>query len=175
MGPYPLKSKMFVCRGCKRTFENFPSNDVCPSCSQKLYRDDYFLFLDIETQLNGILSKDNIKLISQQIRHQSGSIKDITRGMIAQKIESRLQGFEKLSDRPCSEPSKKQYLTLSLNTDGVSPFRSSNKTLWLIFLTLNELSLSEKFKIKNTVLAVIYCSVNKPDFDPFQIRVPLLL
>ena len=56
-------------------------------------------------------------------------------------------------------------MTLSLNTDGISIFKSSNKSIWPIFLTINELPLSERFKISNTVLAAIYCAPSKPNFS----------
>ena len=63
-------------------------------------------------------------------------------------------------------------ITVSLNTDGVDIFDSSNKSVWPIFLTINEIPYPERFTIKYTVLAGVYFSKKKifkhgkyPEFD----------
>ena len=43
----------------------------------------------------------------------------------------------------------------SVNTDGISPFAGSKRTLWPIFIVINELSIVARFKFKNTILAGI--------------------
>ena len=35
-------------------------------------------------------------------------------------------------------------LSMSFNTDGISPFDSSNKSIWPIILVINELSFNER-------------------------------
>ena len=43
--------------------------------------------------------------------------------------------------------------TLSINTDGVSPFQFSKRTIWPIYLVLNELPVKIRYKLENVIVA----------------------
>ncbi|CAG7684002.1 unnamed protein product [Allacma fusca] len=55
--------------------------------------------------------------------------------------------------------------TCSFNTDGVSPFRSSNSSIWPLLASINELSYS--IRRSNTFLIGLWFGTKKPDFETF--------
>lgn len=57
-----------------------------------------------------------------------------------------------------------QHYTFTLNTDGVSPFKSSKWQLWPIYLTINELSPSERYKPEHVIFCGLFFGSEKPDF-----------
>jgi hypothetical protein len=63
--------------------------------------------------------------------------------------------------------SKPNHYSLTMNTDGVSPYKSSKWQVWPIFLTINELCKNERYKLKNVIYTGLYFGRSKPNFDIF--------
>ena len=57
-------------------------------------------------------------------------------------------------------------ITLTLNTDGVEIFETSNKSFWPVFLTINEIPYPERFSLKYMVMAGVFYGSKK--FFSFQ-------
>jgi hypothetical protein len=68
-------------------------------------------------------------------------------------------------DRILTSEGKKRFLTLLINVDGIQIAKSSNSSLWIITLVINELKRSERFKMKNVIIAGISSGKNKPSRD----------
>ena len=58
-------------------------------------------------------------------------------------------------------------ISFTLNTDGISVFKSSNSGLWPIFLQINELPIKQRKLKENTVLAGLWFGDEKPDMLNF--------
>ncbi|CAG7829092.1 unnamed protein product, partial [Allacma fusca] len=58
-----------------------------------------------------------------------------------------------------------QDFSCSMNTDGVSPFRSSRFSLTPVLTSINELDYN--FRRSNTMLVGLWCSSDKPNYNAF--------
>ncbi|KAK3920804.1 Nodulation protein NolW [Frankliniella fusca] len=65
-------------------------------------------------------------------------------------------------DRKNSGILKKNVLSLQWYTDGASLFSSSNTEVWPVYLTINELPYSERYKKENLLVSVLWCGPVKP-------------
>ena len=59
--------------------------------------------------------------------------------------------------------SKKENISLTWNTDGIPVFKSSNYSIWPIYLAINELPLDKRCKSNNIILAGLWLGHQKPD------------
>ncbi|CAF1116504.1 unnamed protein product [Brachionus calyciflorus] len=59
------------------------------------------------------------------------------------------------------------FFTFTLNTDGISPFKSSKICIWPIYLVINELNIKHRFNFSNVILAGLYVGTQKPSFVHF--------
>jgi hypothetical protein len=76
-------------------------------------------------------------------------------------IDQTKQLLTRKSRQSYNSTDAKKYIhfTFSLFTDGVSPFKSSNVSLWPIYLTINELHYSDRFKLENVILGKFYSKI----------------
>ena len=158
-----FKSEIHICRHCLFRFESANTPKTCPQCSLEVHKDDYYLYFSIKSQINQIVNDEFLRKIKFHYQKESGSTSDICFSEFYKKIKNNLPGYDPLS----TEFSSNYFLTFSINTDGVSAFKSSNRTLWPIFITFNELPLNERYLAENVILTGIYCSTSKPDFLQF--------
>ncbi len=63
--------------------------------------------------------------------------------------------------------SKRGNVSLTLNTDGVALFKSSNISLWPIWVTINELPPHVRFNKSNLILAGLWYGDVKPTMTTF--------
>ncbi|CAF3728993.1 unnamed protein product [Rotaria socialis] len=62
----------------------------------------------------------------------------------------------------------KNFLTLLMNVDGIQVAKSSNLSLWIFTLVINEIKRSERFKLKNVIVGGIASTVSKPSRHQMQ-------
>ncbi len=69
------------------------------------------------------------------------------------------------------EQEDKRFLNFTLNVDGIQVAKSSNKSVWMFTLVLNELPRAERFKQQNLIVAAIaYC-----DHKPSRLQMQVIL
>ena len=68
-------------------------------------------------------------------------------------------------DRILLEQSSTRFILLLMNVDGISIDKSSNTSLWVITFVINELKRTERFKLKNVIVAGVLSSKTKPSRD----------
>ncbi|XP_065095789.1 uncharacterized protein LOC135717586 [Ochlerotatus camptorhynchus] len=141
--------RIYFCINCQYDYgANQPESAVtCPICESP--ENDFFLITSIEPQLRETFEKYQLEIEQYTKVIDRDGIADVNRGMIARRL---LQ----------NEPGK--YLTLSINTDGAAPFRSTTrKPLYPIFVTLNNLPPAIRFQKNNLMVAGLWLSKGEPN------------
>ena len=137
------------CPDCKSSVSY--SAPKCLSCDKSLKGCNipFFVTVDID-QLNSIFNKpgnwDDIQTYRYKDR-EPGVIKDIYDG-VRYRMNTEL-----------TDPNNISFL---FNTDGVPVLKSSPSSLWPVFLSINELSSTKRFRRGNQVVAGIWFSSQKP-------------
>lgn len=98
--------------------------------------------LDIICQIKRILAKFDAKSLKFSPNLNKNTINDFHDGQIYKSFSSTRQKSS------CCIP-----LTFTLNTDGISLSKKSNMSIWPIILVINELPLSNRFCIENTIIS----------------------
>jgi len=101
-----------------------------------------YYHLDIENQIRKIMSK--VKESDLENKNSSGDLIDFTDVEIYKNL---------LASEDCISFRNKAAFSLTLNTDGISPYKHSNLTIWPVFLVINELPIEIRFSIDNVILA----------------------
>jgi hypothetical protein len=119
----------------------------------------YYSF-DIESQLRRIFKKfEQSSLINSVDIDHTDRITDFFDGEV----------YKRLLNGPYGQKFKnKDYLTLLLNTDGISKSSNSDLTIWPVYLAINELPSNERFCIENIIIAGLSVGYKKPDFATFM-------
>ncbi|CAG7828879.1 unnamed protein product [Allacma fusca] len=143
VGEQPKEAKYFQCRNCESNvhFQNMQ------------YRGSYFITFDIRHVITSLLKTEEISTclyrnLLQRNANSSTLIKDICDGNAYKELQ--LDKFD---------------MTLSLNTDGVSPFRSSKFSFWPVLISINEFDYG--LRRQNTILIALWRGKEKPNFDAF--------
>ena len=101
-----------------------------------------YYHLDIDNQIRKIMSK--VKESDLGKKSCDGDLVDITDGELYKNL---------LASEDCNLFKNKSAFSLTLNTDGISPYKHSNLAIWPVYLVINELPLETRFSIDNTILA----------------------
>ncbi|CAF1077355.1 unnamed protein product [Brachionus calyciflorus] len=109
----------------------------CGDCNKAISR---FYHLSIRYQLEEIL-KNKTDILDYQENSQNEIFKEISK---------------------CHS----EYVTLTINSDGLSVFKSSNITVWSVYLTV-QLIKKQRFKLKNVIIG----EVDIEDYDELEINV----
>ncbi|XP_065900912.1 uncharacterized protein [Dysidea avara] len=153
----------YFCSSC--TTEVEVNCALCPNsdCEAALVSNDSrssFIEIPIEQQLKKII-KRNYSLIEDTFHKALDHISmdkytDITSGDLYKNLVS-------------SNTAKgiKNYITLSLNTDGIPVFHSSGYSFWPLYLSINELPFKLRFVQENRVFAGLWYGSVKPDMTIF--------
>ncbi|KAL7289841.1 hypothetical protein TKK_0016239 [Trichogramma kaykai] len=64
-----------------------------------------------------------------------------------------------------SPDDRKQYVTLTFNSDGAAPFKSSPLSVWPIYLMVNEIPVQDRFK--NIIPCALWFNRKKPEMKSF--------
>ncbi|CAF0919879.1 unnamed protein product [Brachionus calyciflorus] len=113
-------------------------NNNCPSCSKTFSK---FFHLNIKSQLESILN--------------------CQKNRIDFSLNSENNIYKKISYF------HSKFITLTINSDGISIFKSSRTTIWPVYLTINQIDKKERFKLKNVIIAGLWVSKEKPVFEEF--------
>ena len=149
----------YHCNRCYSTVDK--KSKICASCGSSLTRAGsmaYFLQLRLVSQLASLWhNKDVCDMIrNHRFEHFAknngkGKMIDIYDGILYQRL---------FKDKGLlSDPNN---ISLSLNTDGAPLFKSSNVSIWPVYLLVNELSISQRKKRSNSLFYGIWISSGKP-------------
>lgn len=152
----------FECKNCNKFVVK--KGTQCVHCKSELLKDcDFFVCFNVTKQLEELLLKPevaaNVSDHFKKSRPENNSMKDISDGKQYREI---VTGHHDLS--------------CTLNSDGMSPFKSSTFSLWAILFTLNELSYDMRRKF--VMIGGLWFGKGKPNFSqffqPFTKQVKLL-
>lgn len=142
-------SRIFYCRDCQFDYGSTApnTNAECPICNSK--ETDFFIAIPVEPQIRELVIEYNSKIEEYRRHVEDHEIADIMRGSYAQQLHQREPG-------PC--------LTLSANTDGAATFRcTTQKPLYPVFLTLNNLPPQLRFSKRNLMLGGLWLAKGEPN------------
>ena len=141
-----------ICTECNQPCTDSSHCDD-PDCGQHHFFDRsplQFLHMPVLPQIRDILSRSqNLNLQRQdQLPVIADHMEDICDGSAYHRI--------------LCEQSQKKFISLVMNIDGIQIAKSSNASLWIISLAINELERCERFKMKNIIIAGVSASKKKP-------------
>ncbi|XP_044594847.1 uncharacterized protein LOC123272211 [Cotesia glomerata] len=147
--------KHYYCSNCLKGLTS--SNEACPECLNS--KTAHFITLSISEQLQELYNRPGFyRQLRNQFRqpHLNGTfINDVYDGSLYKNIERNgyLSNGNNISFMWC--------------TDGVSVFKSSQISIWPLYLTINELPFKERAKRHNLLLAGLWFGDTKPDANLF--------
>lgn len=140
----PSYCHLFPCSDC---LSASTSSSCCSNCGHQLPPDIHasnFFTFSIETQLKMILHNTSINLVSSS---SNNTIRDIQDGCVYQRLK-----------QSCSD----QFVTLTMNIDGVEIRKGSNKSIWPVLLVVNEVPFKQRYALENTIIAGLWSGSHKP-------------
>lgn len=150
------------CKKCsvysKKTFFS-PDECLCKQCCAQIHSksSNSFIYISLEAQIRSIMLHNWKSVIEylQAIREKtSDEIEDVYDGKILQKV---------MKDN-------EYFLSLTVNTDGVSYEKSNTKSVWPLQLICNFLPPQIRFNMRNIIVSAIYYGEKKPNllqyFEP---------
>ncbi|XP_034944466.1 uncharacterized protein [Chelonus insularis] len=153
--PVHSSKQNFFCMECEAGLTFNDHSEIICMCGtrnvkkQLIDKTKYFLTLPIEEKLIDLLNNEELR---KQLNISKNNSSDVTTGRMYRNLQERnIIG--------------KNDITFQLNTDGVSVFKSTNASMWPIFLSINELPLSTRRD--NTILAGLYIGNSSPRMDTF--------
>lgn len=138
----------YICPSCSLSST---SASVCSSCSSPIDTNDspiHFYNFDLFSQIEQILSTSPNLNLANRIRSDANNRCDIVDGEVYQRISQ--------------EERDDDFITLTLNVDGVSPHRGSDLSVWPAFLVINEIDKRKRFSLENVILAAVWPGPGKP-------------
>jgi hypothetical protein len=120
----------------------FDCNQIYIFCCFRL---DAYYTLDIKNQISKILSLSPKLSNRSELNEENGQfIKDIIDGRIYKNS---------IIDIEHNNHKKENVITLTINTDGISPCSKSKLKIWPVFLVINELPIETRYSLENVILA----------------------
>ncbi|XP_058461975.1 uncharacterized protein LOC131436976 [Malaya genurostris] len=148
--PYDAK-RVYFCTFCQYDFgTNLPKKGtLCPICKSQGH--DFFVTIPIEPQLREMVLKYSLEIEQHSMEIENKNICDINRGRVARRL---------MKEHP------EKHLTLSSNTDGAASRKSTTKkTLYPVFVTLNNLPPVLRFNKHNLLIAALWLSKEEPNLN----------
>ncbi|KAG8171808.1 hypothetical protein JTE90_006165, partial [Oedothorax gibbosus] len=147
---------IYYCSTCYTTHKNAYS--VCPQCKSVQLKDCNFINqLSASNQLKSILERPGVlhSINDNKVKHvcNSGKICDLYDGRVYKKFKE--------------EHGNDNNLTFMWFTDGAALFKSSNVSIWPLYLAINELPFVQRFKPQNLILVALWVGERKPDMNLF--------
>ena len=158
-----LPTIVYHCNNCYCQIEK--KSKVCPSCNASLTRSGalaYFLQLKLISQLASLWKNGDFcdMVRNHRFKHfeknKGKKIMDIYDGLLYQK---HFNNHGLLSDP--------NNISFSLNTDGAPLFKSSNVSIWPVYLLINELPLAQRKKRNHSLFYGVWISSSKPQMWSF--------
>jgi hypothetical protein len=150
--------KSIFCKTCESQVET--SDNECKKCNtvvngtELLRLGKFYLQFDIHHVLKTLLEIPEVannlvnNLRTRVDANCTGIVGDIVDGQCYKKLKL-----------------KSHDITVTMNTDGVSVFKSSKFSAWPIFVSINELDY--KLRRKHTKLVALWLGKKKPEFNTF--------
>jgi len=152
--------KHYYCPSCFGHLENATDRFCENSHCNKQLDDNHPYFLEVPL-IDQIRSKfcqsgffDNLK--SRFSRRLGEVYEDIYDGSIYQKLF--------VNDGPLSQ---QENISFIFNTDGAPVFKSSNTSIWPLYLIINELPYKQRMNRENMILAGLWFGKDKPAMSTF--------
>ncbi|XP_046564144.1 uncharacterized protein LOC124272946, partial [Haliotis rubra] len=124
-----------------------------------------FIYIPVIGQLQSLFSglKKSDLLHGGRVKDNPSAIEDIFDGKTYKDIfeDDFFKGTHK------GRKEKEIHISLQLNTDGVALFRSSNYSVWPLYLTVNELNPKLRYSAECRLFAGLWYGINKPTMSIF--------
>lgn len=153
-----------TCSKCKHyvgMLSETDNNYSCPKCGENATAnpssDNLIVILDpSETIVNLIESNEDYysEIVSKNYEENVSSMKDVYDGTMYRQFVSSLPADEKTN-----------FVTGVINSDGAQPFEKSPRSLWPIYIMLNELLVKSRFK--TIIPCALWFNRKKPNFSIF--------
>jgi hypothetical protein len=146
------QKQKWICPNCKKASDNIflCSNNNCNwHFTPPSPMPNYFYVFNIIEQLTSILAtaSDLILPARRSSSHVMLRMSDIVDGSCYHKL---LNGE--------SSP----FITLTMSTDGIQPFNSSEKSIWPVTFVINEIKQKRRFSFQNLILGGVWPGPKKP-------------
>ena len=155
----PLKHH-YYCPKCLNIVETNLETHCKQDHCQHSFKDThlpYFLEIPVAEQLRNLFAqKGFFQSIQGRFKRNSDSCSDVYDGSLYKAL------FE--NNGPLSKPENVSFI---LNTDGAPVFKSSNISIWPLFLTINELDIKQRMLPENMILAGLWFGSLKPAMCTF--------
>ena len=152
----------YYCKHCMANIEDL-TKDKCDNnfCQQPFDKTDktYFLEMPIINQLKNMFSVDGF---FESLQHRFK--RTTARGTYADIYDGILHKNLSKDDGPLNSPNN---ISFTFNTDGAPVFKSSNVSIWPIYLVVNELPYRLRMKKENMILASLWFGSKKPSMSTF--------
>ncbi|CAG7725399.1 unnamed protein product, partial [Allacma fusca] len=144
LGDQSSRAILSTCQGCNQDF-TFVSLQTAAS---------FFITFDVRFMIETLLkAKEVASNLHQNLIKRNGCRADSNIHDICDGGFYKLLGISRLD------------FTCSINTDGVSPYRSSKLSFWPVLISINELDY--KLRRQHTILVALWSGNEKPNFDTF--------
>ena len=156
----------FVCSDCGNhigKLEDFDTSEIaqCKVCKKQYELDkpsceNLFLMINPSTAIKEIIqaNEEYYDDVVTQRHHEKNHLKDIFDGKKYREFTNSLPPED-----------KNQYATISFNTDGAAPFKSSKYSAWPVYLMVHEIPPQERFS--NLITCGIWFNKKKPNMTVF--------
>ncbi|CAF1640548.1 unnamed protein product, partial [Rotaria sordida] len=143
----------WICPNCKKVSDNkFTCSNA--NCSWRFVppasMPNYFYTFNIRDQLSSILATTADMYLQKRTNvtpHSILTMKDIVDGNY----------YRKLLDEESDD-----ILTLTMSTDGIQPFKSTEKSIWPVTFIINEIKRKKRFTFQNLILGGVWPGPAKP-------------
>lgn len=144
----PVPIVKYICPSCS---SSSTSPVTCFSCFSSMKANGsptFFFNFDLSSQIRKILRSSPDLHIVNRVKDQQTDICDIMDGECYQHLLLAEQG--------------NNFITLTMNVDGVSPNRGSALSIWPLFLVINEIEKAKRFALENLIVGGIWPGPSKP-------------
>lgn len=151
--------RIHYCNNCNAILDSASEKCRKPGCANS--KNSFFIRIPFLTQLKNMYSRPGFRdLLRYRYKRKKQHEENIEGLYDAMAYKELCLPGEFLSDP--------NNISLSWNTDGVSPFKSAgNKEIWPIYLFINELPPHVRYLPENVILAAIWYGEGKPNFNMF--------
>ncbi|XP_033725860.1 uncharacterized protein LOC117315674 [Pecten maximus] len=150
---------------CSSCYSKVEKNDkVCISCRKDLTKSGgvaYFVHLKLISQLRALWKTQDF--VNDVRNHRFQHIKNNKNGNLKDVYDGQL--YKNLFENGILQ--EENNLSFSLNTDGAPLFKSSNVSMWPVYMLINELPIAKRKHRQNSVFYGVWISSKKPQMWSF--------
>lgn len=147
------------CQQCLGAIEN---QEICPNefCRAPVKKEsNYFLEIPVINQLSNLFSQEGFyESLQERFTRNVGD------GVYEDIYDGKLYKSYLENDGPLNYS---ENISFTFNTDGASVFKSSNVSIWPIYLVINELPYTLRMMKENMILAALWFGNQKPSMATF--------